>query len=120
MIQRRYFLTFKDPRNRFQGMDSASLCSPVGRYDNPIPTRFLAPIDCSKFQQSTLYGDMRCELEGRERRDVPEFLCTGGMILYIIHEEEAMILCTRKDSVYERDDPVYEEEEVILHMRMKM
>jgi hypothetical protein len=31
-----------------------------------------------------------------------------------------MILCTLKVSVYERNDPVYEEEEVILHMRMKM
>jgi hypothetical protein len=38
----------------------------------------------------------------------------GGMILYIIYEEEDMILCTRKDSVYERDDPMYEEEEMIL------
>jgi hypothetical protein len=30
--------------------DSASLCSLAGRYDNPIPTRFLAPIDCLKVQ----------------------------------------------------------------------
>jgi hypothetical protein len=30
------------------GIDPASLCSMAGRYDNPIPTRFLAPIDCSK------------------------------------------------------------------------
>jgi hypothetical protein len=29
-------------------MNSASLCSLVGRYDNPIPTRFLDPIDCLK------------------------------------------------------------------------
>ncbi len=29
-------------RNRFQGMNSACLCSLEGRYDNPIPTRFLA------------------------------------------------------------------------------
>ncbi len=29
-------------------MISVSLCSLVGHYDNPIPTRFLAPIDCSK------------------------------------------------------------------------
>jgi hypothetical protein len=34
-----------EPRNRFQGMNSAILCS---RYDNPIPPRFLPPIDCSK------------------------------------------------------------------------
>jgi hypothetical protein len=29
-------------------MNSASLCSLAGQYDNPIPTRFLAPIDCLK------------------------------------------------------------------------
>ncbi len=36
---------FKRPRNRFQGMNFASLCSLAGRYDNPLPLRFLAPID---------------------------------------------------------------------------
>ncbi len=41
--QRRYFKTFKEPRNRFQRIDSASLCSLAGLYDNPIPTRFLGP-----------------------------------------------------------------------------
>ena len=35
-----------EPRNRFQGMNSASLCSRAGEYYNPILTRFLAPIDC--------------------------------------------------------------------------
>jgi hypothetical protein len=30
------------------GIDSASLCSRAGRYDKPIPTRFLAPVDCSQ------------------------------------------------------------------------
>ncbi len=34
---------FKLLRNRF-----AILCILAGRYDNPMPTRFLAPIDCSK------------------------------------------------------------------------
>ncbi len=37
-----------EPENRFQGKNSASLCSLAGRYDNPIPIRFLAPIDCLK------------------------------------------------------------------------
>jgi hypothetical protein len=37
-----------EPRNRFQGMNSASLCSLAGRYDNPMPTQFLVPIDCLK------------------------------------------------------------------------
>jgi hypothetical protein len=31
-----------------QGINSASLCSLAGRYDNPIPTRCLAPIDFFK------------------------------------------------------------------------
>ncbi len=42
------FLTCREPRNRFQRIDSASLCSMAGRYDSPIPTRFLAPIDWYK------------------------------------------------------------------------
>jgi hypothetical protein len=37
-------------RNRFQGMNSSSLCSLAGRYDNPLPPRFLAPIDSLKIQ----------------------------------------------------------------------
>jgi hypothetical protein len=36
--------------SRFFGIDSASLCSLAGRYDNPIPTLFLAPIDFLKIQ----------------------------------------------------------------------
>jgi hypothetical protein len=31
------------------------LCSLVGRYDNPIPTWFLAPIDCLKLLAQTVY-----------------------------------------------------------------
>jgi hypothetical protein len=46
----RIFKLLKEPRNRFQVINSASLSSRAGRYDNPIPTRFLAPIDCLKFQ----------------------------------------------------------------------
>ncbi len=42
------FYMFMGPRNWFQGMNSASLCSLAGRYDNPIPPRFLAPIDFLK------------------------------------------------------------------------
>ncbi len=46
----RIFETFKEPKNRIQGANSARLCSLAGRYDSPIPTRFLAPIDCLKIQ----------------------------------------------------------------------
>ena len=34
-----------EPRNRCQGINSASLCSLAGRYDNPVPSRCLAPIE---------------------------------------------------------------------------
>jgi hypothetical protein len=47
-IQSPNFQTFKEPRNHFRGVDSSSLCSQAGRYDNPAPIRFLVPIDCSK------------------------------------------------------------------------
>ncbi len=46
--RRQYFKTFQEPRNRFQGINSASLCSLAGRYDNPLLTRLIAPIDCLK------------------------------------------------------------------------
>ncbi len=35
-VLRWYFKTFKEPRNRFQGIDSAGVCSLEGRFDNPI------------------------------------------------------------------------------------
>jgi hypothetical protein len=43
-----HFETIKEPRSRFQGIDSAGLCSLAGQYDNPNHTQFLAPIDCSE------------------------------------------------------------------------
>jgi hypothetical protein len=42
------FKPFMEPRNRCQGINSASLCSLAGPYDNPIPSRCLAPIDFLK------------------------------------------------------------------------
>jgi hypothetical protein len=39
---------FMGPRNWFQGMNSASLCSLAGRYENPIPPQCLAPIEFLK------------------------------------------------------------------------
>jgi len=36
-------------------MNSASLCSLAGRYDNDIPTRFLAPIDCLKIPAQLMH-----------------------------------------------------------------
>ncbi len=48
-----------DELNLFQGINYASLCSLAGQYDNPIPTRFLAPIDCLKIPaQSSLWQEV--------------------------------------------------------------
>jgi hypothetical protein len=44
--------------NRFQGINSASLCSLAGRHDNPITTRFLAPIDCSEISAQSLLSSL--------------------------------------------------------------
>ncbi len=45
-----------EPRNLIQGMNSASLCSRAGRYNNPIPPQFLAPIDCLKIPAQATYA----------------------------------------------------------------
>jgi hypothetical protein len=46
---------FMGPLNWFQEMDFASLGSLAGRYDNPIPPRFLAPIDFLKIPAQFYY-----------------------------------------------------------------
>jgi hypothetical protein len=35
-------------KNWFQGTNTVRLCSLEVQYNNPIPTRFLAPVDCLK------------------------------------------------------------------------
>ncbi len=54
-----------EPKNWFQGIDSASLCGLTGRYDNSIHTQFLAPIDCSKIPAQSRKFKTRC---GRRSR----------------------------------------------------
>jgi hypothetical protein len=44
------FVNVKGALDRFQGIDSASLCNLSGRYDNPMSTVFLAPIYCYKIR----------------------------------------------------------------------
>jgi hypothetical protein len=52
-----FFLLFGCLQRR-SGIASASLRSLAGRYDNPIPTRFLAPIDCSKIPAQFILGEI--------------------------------------------------------------
>ncbi len=49
--------------NWFQGIDSASQCSLAGRYDNPFPTQFLAPIEYYKIPAQYV-GRARDGVEG--------------------------------------------------------
>ncbi len=49
---------FMGPRNWYQGMNSASLCSLAGRYENPIPPQCLAPIVFLKIP--ALYTRVQC------------------------------------------------------------
>ncbi len=59
------FLTFKEPKNRFQGTNSARW------YENLIPTRFLAPKDCLK---NPALGSPEKHVPPRSRRIISGFL----------------------------------------------
>ncbi len=61
---------FMGPRNWCQGLNSASLWSLAGRYDNPIPTRCLAPIDFLKIPalDSVPASSGIVEFEGRQTK----------------------------------------------------
>ncbi len=76
----------------------AGLCSLAGWYDNPIPTRFLSPIDClnipalytsppSNIRQLTNYG-LHCDKFGnfrrRSHRPLPSSICR-------LHESKSRI-----------------------------
>ncbi len=50
-VRARIFKQSKEPKTQFRGINFTSLCSLAGRYDNPIPTRFLALIDCLKIPE---------------------------------------------------------------------
>jgi hypothetical protein len=49
---------------RSQRIYSPSLCSPAGRYVNPTPTRFLAPIDCYKIPAQVAISRWSCRGDG--------------------------------------------------------
>jgi hypothetical protein len=59
------FQTFNEPKNRFYGTKSAWLFSLAGPYDNPIPTRFLGPIDCLKIPALLIVPEKSIPLGGR-------------------------------------------------------
>jgi hypothetical protein len=75
------------PRNRFQGMNSARLCSLAGRYNNPIPTRCLAPIDFLKIPAQDTVSEDRYPLIhlGPQRRSVTYNCLKKKMMLYEVN-----------------------------------
>ena len=44
----KFFKLLRKPKNQFQGINSASMCSLAGQYNNPITINFLAPLNCLK------------------------------------------------------------------------
>ncbi len=62
-------------RNRFHGIDSASQCCLAGRYDNPIPTRFLAPMAYSKIPALDTSGAGSTIIVTSSRKDFVFILC---------------------------------------------
>ncbi len=56
------FLTFKEPRNRFQGIDSASLCSMAGLFllDSEPPKIVLKFQHCTQHPNRQLVSQIRC------------------------------------------------------------
>jgi hypothetical protein len=72
-IRARIFKLFKESKNRFQGINSASQCSLAVWYDNPIPIRYLALGDCLKIPAQ--YGPMRFGPVIKERKGCKHIVC---------------------------------------------
>jgi hypothetical protein len=98
-------------------MNSASLCSLSGRYDNPIPTLFLAPIDCLK--NPTLachsYWLYIADKKQRQLRNMVELvsgfflssLCTYFSVLVANAEARARICKLLRSTEIDSASPVY-------------
>jgi hypothetical protein len=63
-------------------MNSTSLCSLVGRYDNPIPPRSLAPIDSLKIPaQGAGIFKLLMSLGINSNESIPpDYVATGGPV----------------------------------------
>ncbi len=95
--------TCMGPRNRFQGMNSASLCSLAGRYDNPLPLRFIAPIASLKIL--ALVSTLPCPYDQMARKNVL-------MYSYI------MSLCVQGPTAHDRDHGLGPVREVLHQLRL--
>jgi hypothetical protein len=98
-----------EPRNWFQRINSANLCSLADRYDNPIPTRFLAPTDCLKVPALFMTGtspivNCRVFLHKRENIIFIYHILTDRQrwcLLYMTVTPPAVkTLCTKQNDVF--------------------
>jgi hypothetical protein len=90
-----YFQTFMEPRNRFQGMNSASLCSPAGRYDKPIPPRFLALIDSLKIPAVSL----KVLKFGLRKGDLSAFVLRTVTCTLFVQQVQSQVLFVHKETL---------------------
>ncbi len=86
MTKARVFKLSWSPGIDSMGTNSACLCSLAGRYDKPIPTRFLAPIGCLKIPAQLspwpllfLYEHHRLNIE-LDLQSLFGLLCTAVLI----------------------------------------
>ncbi len=94
---------FMGPRHWFQGMNSASLWSLAGRYENPIPPRCLAPIDFLKIpalillrlQEKMLFVLICCVRKNSFGIRGKILLRLRGKILFVL-EERFCCACKEK------------------------
>ncbi len=85
----RIFKLLKEPKNRFQGINPASLCSLEGRYDNPISTLFLAFLDSHSLTWYPVHdgAHMMVARPGQvPYRTPPSFLTIGSPNFYTFKE----------------------------------
>ncbi len=64
-------------------MNSASLYSLAGRYDNPIPTLFLAPIDCLKIPALVVLA-LACKQKKFKKGEAHQTICRALPIVKVI------------------------------------
>ncbi len=76
-------------------MNSANLCSQAGRYDNPIPPRFLAHID---FTPNFELANAR--LADFSERELENYLCHHGPRRYDRNELRTIIAANMQPDIY--------------------
>jgi hypothetical protein len=73
-------------------MNSANLCSLAGRYDTPLPTRFIAPIDCLKISALVLSFKKRMPIDLFRIHLVPYTWSRSLGPIHVVPHNEILVL----------------------------